>query len=78
MSQARHCRHCAGDCPGDCLIGQTGMCIHGWNEKPPRQFSWQVLLTRRWWHRVFWGDYSSRRRLVFGPASVTRVRIGTG
>lgn len=25
-----HCRHCYGDCPGDCLLpGDTGMCIHG-------------------------------------------------
>jgi hypothetical protein len=51
----RHCRHCLGDCPGECLIGDSGRCIHGWHEKRPRQFSWQLLLTRRWWHRVFWG-----------------------
>ena len=52
---ARHCRHCAGDCPGDCLFGDSGRCIHGWNGKRPRQFTWQLLLTRKWWHRVFWG-----------------------
>lgn len=52
----RHCRHCLGDCPGNCLIG-GGLCIHGWNEKPPRRFNWQLVLTRRWWHRVFWGPY---------------------
>jgi hypothetical protein len=34
-----------------------GQCIHGWNGKRPRQFTWQVLLTRRWWHRVLWGDH---------------------
>jgi hypothetical protein len=55
MPQARHCRHCAGNCPGDCLIGDTGRCMHGWNEKHPRQFRLQVLLTREWWNRVFWG-----------------------
>ena len=55
MPEARHCRHCAGDCPGDCLLGESGRCMHGWNEKRPRQFSWQLLLTRKWWHRVFWG-----------------------
>jgi hypothetical protein len=32
-----------------------GQCIHGWNGKRPRGFTWQVLLTRRWWHRVLWG-----------------------
>jgi EmrB/QacA subfamily drug resistance transporter len=56
VRRARHCRHCAGDCPGDCLL-DNGRCIHGWNEKHPRQFTWQALLRRRWWHQVFWGDH---------------------
>jgi hypothetical protein len=51
----RHCRHCLGNCPGDCLIGDSGLCIHGWNVKPPRRFGWQLLLNRRWWRQVFWG-----------------------
>ena len=55
MPEARHCRHCLGDCPGSCLIGQPGRCIHGWNGKHPRQFRWQLLLTRRWWDRVLRG-----------------------
>lgn len=55
MPMARHCRPCLGDCLGDCLLGDTGRCIHGWNEKHPSQFSWRMLLTRGWWHRVFWG-----------------------
>jgi hypothetical protein len=29
--------------------------MHGWNEKHPRQFRLQLLLTRKWWHGVFWG-----------------------
>ena len=53
MPQYRHCRHCLGDCPGNCLIGDSGQCIHGWNEKRPRQFSWQLLLTRRFWDQVW-------------------------
>jgi hypothetical protein len=52
---ARHCRHCAGNCPGDCLLG-GGQCIHGWNGKRPRDVTWRMLLTRRWWHRVLWGS----------------------
>jgi hypothetical protein len=57
VRQARHCRHCAGDCNGDCLIaGGDGQCIHGWNGRRPRQLTWRVLLTRQWWHRVLWGD----------------------
>ena len=55
MPEIRHCRHCWGDCSGDCLVGASGRCIHGWNERPPRLLTWQVLRTRRWWHRVFWG-----------------------
>ena len=55
MPEIRHCRHCAGGCLGECLVGDSGICIHGWNEKRRRQFTWQLLLTRRWWHRVFWG-----------------------
>jgi hypothetical protein len=51
----RHCRHCLGNCPGDCLDGDSGWCIHGWNDERPRQFSWQLLLTCKWWHRFFWG-----------------------
>jgi hypothetical protein len=54
MPEARHCRHCLGDCPGGCLIGQSGRCLHGWNGKHPRQFTYQLLLTRNWWHRVIY------------------------
>jgi hypothetical protein len=28
MAVVRHCRHCWGDCPGDCLLDDNGMCIH--------------------------------------------------
>lgn len=52
---ARHCRHCLGDgCSGDCMTGD-GQCIHGWNGARPADFTWRVLLDRRWWHRVLWG-----------------------
>jgi hypothetical protein len=55
VRQARHCRHCAGNCPGDCLLA-SGQCIHDWNGRRP-PFTWQLLLARRWWHRVLWGDH---------------------
>jgi hypothetical protein len=56
MAETRHCRHCPGDCGGDCLrAGGPGRCIHGWNERPPRQFRPRLVLTRSFWHRVFWG-----------------------
>jgi hypothetical protein len=57
--QPRHCRHCAfGGCPGDCLLGD-GLCIHGWNGRRPTALTWRVLLDRRWWHRVLWGEAAS-------------------
>jgi len=34
--------------------------MHGWNETPPRQFKWQLVLTHGWWHRVFWGVSGKR------------------
>ncbi len=55
VRQARHCRHCAGSCSGECMLGD-GQCIHGWNGKRPREFTWRVLRSRRWWHRVLWGE----------------------
>jgi len=54
MAAIRHCRHCWGDCLGGCLLGDTGMCIHGWNSRKPRMRA-RWLLSRRWWRRVFWG-----------------------
>lgn len=57
MPETRHCRHCWGDCPGDCLADEPGICIHGWDGKRPRQFKWQLLLNRKWWRRVFWGTW---------------------
>jgi hypothetical protein len=57
--QPTHCRHCLGDCPGDCLL-DGGWCIHGRNEKRPRALAWQAPLTRRWWDRVLWGVHGRR------------------
>jgi hypothetical protein len=34
--------------------------MHGWDSKPPRQFGWRALLTRRWWDRVLWGVHGRR------------------
>ena len=56
IRQARHCRHCAGNCPGDCLLSD-GQCIHGRNGERPLPFMWQLLVTRRFWHRVLWGPH---------------------
>ena len=58
MSEAgrlRHCRHCLGDgCGGECLF-PDGTCMHGWNGHRPRDVTWRIVLSRRWWHRVLWG-----------------------
>jgi hypothetical protein len=71
--QPRHCRHCWGGCPGDCLL-DDGQCIHGWNGNRPQEFSWRVLLTRPWWERLLWGDHGNRRRA--GRANVRSLRDG--
>jgi len=60
-SEPRHCRHCLGNCPGDCLLGD-GQCIHGWNDRPGRPFRLPVLLTRRWWNRALWGVHGRPRK----------------
>jgi hypothetical protein len=62
MTRARHCRHCLGDCPGDCLLpgdaGDAGLCIH----KPAPAMSWRerlrLLGSRKFWRRVFWGPHA--------------------
>jgi hypothetical protein len=55
MTAVRHCRHCWGDCLGECLLGDTGMCIHGRNSRTAPRMRAQWLLSRKWWRRVFWG-----------------------
>ncbi len=55
MPAASHCRHCYGNCPGNCLLpGGSGGCIH----KPARLTAAQRLA--RWRTRAFW------RRVVRG------------
>ena len=61
MPDIRHCRHCWGDCHGECLLpGDLGLCIH----KPNRRLTareWMLVVpTRRFWRRVFWGDRGVR------------------
>ena len=55
MAAVRHCRHCWGDCLGDCVLGDTGLCIHDWHRMATRRMQARWLLSRKWWQRVFWG-----------------------
>jgi hypothetical protein len=49
MPAIRHCRHCWGDCDGDCLLpGDTGACIHGWALRLPFRQRVRLGLTRFW------------------------------
>jgi hypothetical protein len=48
MTAVRHCGHCWGDCPGDCLLDDTGMCIHNANTMMIRQLRAQRPLSLRW------------------------------
>gem|GEM_PF-1553907 len=62
MPSARHCRHCFGDCPGDCLrpgyTADTGLCIHNPFPRRPWQERVRLLGSRRWWRRVFLGPHA--------------------
>jgi hypothetical protein len=61
MPVARHCRHCWGDCPGDCLMpGEMGLCIHKPNRRLTNHERMLLLVDRRFWRRVFWGVRSHR------------------
>jgi hypothetical protein len=48
MTTARHCRHCWGDCPGGCLLDDTGPCIHNENAKMMKQLRARQLRGRAW------------------------------
>jgi hypothetical protein len=57
-----HCRHCYGDCNGECLLpGGEGRCIH--KPVPKRTVGQRLaqLRTRQLWHRVFWGGPGGER-----------------
>ncbi|HEY1626450.1 MAG TPA: hypothetical protein VGG16_21915 [Streptosporangiaceae bacterium] len=59
----RHCKHCLGDCPGDCLNGNTGRCLHGWNGPHRRRFNPRYLMARGWWRQLLWGPGRSRTNI---------------
>lgn len=53
MPPTSHCRHCLGDCAGECLL-PGGLCVH----KPvPRRSAreWLVLIRTRGFWRWFFG-----------------------
>jgi hypothetical protein len=50
MSQARHCKHCWGDCLGTCLLpGDEGRCIHNISQGPPLRDWPRLMRTRSFW-----------------------------
>ena len=56
MPAAGHCRHCYGDCPGNCLVpGLDGRCIHGAYPKLPVGRRLARVRTRGFWRRVLRG-----------------------
>jgi hypothetical protein len=53
MTAIRHCRHCWGDCPGGCLLDDTGTCIHNVDTKMMRQArARRRPLSPAWWLRM--------------------------
>jgi hypothetical protein len=56
MPVDRHCRHCAGNCPGDCLLpGDSGLCIHHPLPRLPLRVRLRLIGSRRFWRRLLWG-----------------------
>jgi hypothetical protein len=56
MPADRHCRHCAGNCPGDCLLpGASGLCIHRPLPRLPLRTRLRLIGTRRFWRRLWLG-----------------------
>lgn len=59
MPTVRHCRHCWGNCDGECLLpgaaGAAGLCIHN----PNPRLSWRdrlvLVRAKGFWRRFFWG-----------------------
>ena len=65
MPVMAHCRHCYGDCGGNCLLpgaaGGAGLCIH--QPVPDRTFGERLTLlrTRQFWRRILWGVRAEER-----------------
>jgi len=51
----RHCQHCWGNCQGDCLLDEGGMCIHNADARMLRQLRSRRLQGRGLWRRLFRG-----------------------
>jgi hypothetical protein len=50
MPPPQHCRHCTGDCLGECLLpGDQGLCIHRMAPRLSRQEKLRLLRSRRFW-----------------------------
>jgi hypothetical protein len=57
MPSAGHCRHCYGNCSGNCLLpGGGGLCIHRPALRLTVRQRLALVRTRGFWRRVFWGS----------------------
>jgi hypothetical protein len=41
MTAVRHCQHCWGNCKGECLLDDTGLCVH---RVGPLRAPWRLRL----------------------------------
>jgi hypothetical protein len=55
MTAVRHCRHCWGDCLGDCLLDDTDLCIHNVDSRMMSQLRRRRLRNPMWLLRLFRG-----------------------
>ena len=62
MPVTRHCRHCWGNCDGDCLLpgpaGEAGLCIHNPNPRLPWRDRFLLVTVKGFWRRFFWGTHA--------------------
>jgi hypothetical protein len=76
MPAIRHCRHCWGDCAGDCLFpgaaGDAGLCIHRPHPRLPWRDRVRLLAAWSFWRRFLWGTHARPpgSRPGRGPASL--------
>jgi hypothetical protein len=47
MPAPRHCQHCWGNCNGECILDDTGLCVHRIGSlRPPWRLRLRYLLSR--------------------------------
>jgi hypothetical protein len=56
----RHCRHCWGNCAGNCMLPGLDVCIHDVHRGPrlPLSARLRAVRGRRFWRRLLFGIHA--------------------